>query len=216
MPPQQSGSVSASCKLYQDCAKLPLDIFIDCLLDNDLQQLIISGVATQDQLQITWDKIYIQYCQLCQDGSYNEVFETLKEINDLRAKIHIVNNIIQYLQICFDNDLVALLNSYALDCTLTAEDKGQVMITKLNMVVARMKRWLTILSQKEKKIEELREQKTGKITRAYFDEVLETLSDYKGYQLKSSELTVSRFCLALSKMNEERKQQQVKNIKHGR
>src|ERR1035437_10870844 len=64
-----------SFRLIDDCSKLMLDKFQDCLFENDLSVLIISGSPTQEDLQAAWDKIYVQYCQLSQDSSYNEVLD---------------------------------------------------------------------------------------------------------------------------------------------
>lgn len=200
-------------QVFNDCAKLPLDRFIDCLIDNDLSQLIISGTATQEQLQQAWDKIYVQYCELSQSGSYNEVFEIMKEINDLRAKITIANNTIAFLQLNYDKDLVDLLNTFALRCDVKEDDKGEVLIDKLNMVIARMKKWFPRLSMREKELEELRKQNTGKIDRVYFDDCLEVMSEAKGYQIEASKITVSRFCRSLTKMNKEAQKENLKNMR---
>lgn len=216
-PEQRSKSdslLSISYRLYNDCGKLPLDRFIDCLVDNDLSQLIITGTATESELQTVWDKIYVQYCQLSQDGSYNEVFEILKEIDDLKAKITIANNSIKHLQLSFDQDLVNVLNSLALRCTVKDGDKGEVLINKLNAVVARIKKWFPRLSKAEKDLNVLRETNTGKIDRAYFDDVLEAMSEHKGYQIEASKITVSRFCRSLVKMNEQAQKENLKNLKN--
>lgn len=204
---------NTSCQLYNDCSKLPLDRFIDCLIDNDLSQLIISGTASQDELQETWDKIYVQYCQLSQDGTYNEVFQVMKEINDLRAKITIADNIIKHLQINYDKELVDILNVFALRCTITEADTKEALIAKLNIVIARIKKWFPRLHQKEKELEELRKKNTDKIDRTYFDDVLEAMSEVKGFQIEASKITVSRFCRSLVKMNEQAQKDTLKNIK---
>lgn len=204
-----------SCQLYHDCSKLPLDRFIDCLVDGDLQQLIISGAPTDSQLQEAWDKLYVEYCNLSQDGSYNETFEVMKVINDLRAKITIVDSIIEHLKIYYDKQLIEILNTFALRCNIIESDKGEVLINKLNLVVARMKKWFPQLSQKEKQLEELRKKNTGKIDRSYFDDCLEAMSEAKGYQVEASKITVSRFCRSLVKMNEQAQKENLKNMKHG-
>ncbi len=211
---ENASSLKTLFLLYNDCAKLPLDRFIDCLLDNELSQLIISGTPTQEQLQEAWDKIYVQYCQLSQDGSYNEVFEIMKEINDLRSKITIVKNVIDHLQLSFDKELVDILNVFALRCNIVESDKGEMLVNKLNMVVARMKKWFPRLSMREKELDELRNKNIGKIDRSYFDDILEAMSENKGYQVEASKITVSRFCRSLVKMNDHAQKENLKNMKH--
>ncbi len=215
MPSENSPIKSnTSYHLYNDCSKLPLDKFIDCLIDNDLQQLIISGTATESKLQEIWDQIYIQYLQLSQDGSYNETLELFKEIDQLKSKITIVNNTIRYLQIKFDQDLVDIINGFALRCNIIESDRDETLINKLNLVVARMKKWFPRLSQKEKELEELRNKNTVKIDRSYFDDALEAMSQQKGFVIEASKITVSRFCRSLVKMNEQVQKENFKNMKH--
>lgn len=211
-----TSKLSISFLLYSDCSKLPLDRFIDCLVDNDLSQLIISGTPTPEQLQETWDKIYLEYCQLSQNGTYNETLELYREIYDLRAKISIVNNTIQYLQISYDRELVLILNKLALGCTVTEEDKGEVLIDKLNGVIARMKKWFPKLKQREKELEELRKENTGKVDRSYFDNWLDAISIDFGFMIESSRITVSRFCRAIAKLNKQDNAAQIKSIKQSR
>lgn len=184
--------------LYRSCDKLPLDIFIDCLIDGDL-----SGLGPGDQTA-TWDKIYIEYCQLSQDGSYNEVFEIMKEINDLRAKITIANNCITFLQMGYDAEVVGVLNLFALRCNIGPDDRGMVLINKLNTIVARIKKWFPMLAKAEKDLETIRAKSEGAtITRSYFDDVLELMSDIKGRNIEASSITVSRFCRVLVKLNKD-------------
>lgn len=138
----------------------------------------------------------------------------MKEIDDLKAKITIANNTIKHLQLGFDQDLVNLLNSMALRCMVTAEDSGIELITKLNVVVARMKKWFPRLSTQEKELELLRKENTGKVDRSWFDDWLEAMSAQNGYQVEASKITVSRFCRSMIKMKEQEKKDQLKSMTH--
>jgi hypothetical protein len=175
---------------------LPLEIFIDCLIDNDL-----SGLGTGSELQDIWNKIYTQSLELSQDGSYNEAFEIMKEIDDVRAKITIANAAIDYLQMSFDDEIVAVLNSFALQCNLKAEDTGSTIISKLNAVIARMKKWFPKLTRLQADLDKLRSSSVGKINRGYFDNWLDAMSQEFGYHVKATDITVSRFYRNVAKIN---------------
>jgi hypothetical protein len=190
---------SKSSQLYQDCSKISLEIFIDCLIDNNLTGL---GEGTTQEREAAWDKIYLEFCNLSQSTNYNQVFELMKDINDNKAKITIVDNIVKHLQLRYDEELIDLLNIFALPCDITADDVEEILVEKLNVIVAYMKRWYPRLEQKEKELDELRSKNTGKMDRAYFDEILEIMSERKGYMIEASKITVSRFCISLVKMNE--------------
>lgn len=200
--------------LYLDCSKLILDIFIDCIVDNNYTGLIISGTATEKELSEAWEKIYVESCKLSQNGTYNEVFSVLKEIDDLRAKITIASNTVKHLEISFDQDLVNVLNSLALRCNLKQDDTREVLVNKLNEVVARMKKWLPRLKEREDKLAEIRSLNTDKIDRTYFDDWLDAISENKGYHVKSNEITVSRFYRSMAKMKEESERAKIKTMQH--
>lgn len=198
--------------MFTGCDKLPLDIFIDCLLDNQLNLLIIEGAATPQELENNWNKIYTEYCQLSQQGSYNEVLELSRDINDINAKINIVNVIVKHLQLSFDQDLVNMLNSFALQCTITVEDQDLILVTKLNQVIARMKKWFTIITQKKRALEKVRSENTGKTDRAYFDEWLDIMSEQKGFYISADTITVSRFCRSMVKIREQAGRDEIKSM----
>lgn len=209
-PPQPSNNNSKLNKWYRDCSKLPLDCFIDCLVDGDLTALIISGNPTEKELSDAWEHIFLEYCELTSSVSHNASFGLLKEINDLKAKIIIVNNTVEYLSIRWDADLVNILNQLSLNCTLKSEDEQYQ--KKLRGVLARSKQWYTRLETAKKELEE--SHKSNKIERSYFDEMLNAMSTMNKYQVDSRTLTVSRFCKALARMAKQAEMYQIKALKN--
>lgn len=183
---------------------MPLDIFIDCLLDGDL-----SGIGTGPDVDEVWDKIYLQHLEQSQAVGYNEAFELMKEINDYRAKITIANNCISHLQMQYDADIVGVLNLFALGCRVGPDDAGDELIKKLNGVVARMKKWFPMMKKAQSDLDTLRKKDGAKVDRKYFDEALEAISNEKGYNVEASKITVSRFNTAVNKITEKALKQQV-------
>jgi hypothetical protein len=199
---------------------LPLDIYIDCWVDGDLYKLIISGNATQEELQKVWDKIFLQSLQLSQSGTYNEAFEIMKEIDECNAKLTIVNNTVRHLSMAgeqdIDNDmeLVAVLSSMALRPNIKPEDRGQVLIQKLNAVIARAKKWVDKVISLRETLKEIRNDKDGKIDRNYFDNWLDCISEYKGYHIKATDITVSRFYNAIAQIKERNQKREIEKAKY--
>lgn len=183
---------------------MPLDIFIDCLLDGDL-----SGIGTGSEVDEVWDKIYLQHLEQSQAAGYNDAFELMKEINDYRAKITIANNCISHLQMQYDADIVGVLNLFALGCRVGPEDAGDELIKKLNGVVARMKKWFPMMKKAQADLDLLRKKDGAKVDRKYFDEALEAISNEKGYNVEASKITVSRFNTAVNKITEKALKQQM-------
>ena len=50
-------------RLYRSIHKLPLPIFIDCLIDKDYTKLIIEGNATNEELEECFSSLYMQYVE---------------------------------------------------------------------------------------------------------------------------------------------------------
>jgi len=215
MPKQQSVSGITLKNLYQRCNKLTVDRFQDCL-DGDLTALIIDGSASEEQLNEVWDNIYLEYCQLSQGDSYNELFELQREVKYLKAKISLVDMIVDHLQMCYSSELVELLNSLNLKCDLKPQHSGSALAKKLNAVVGRAKKWIITLQQRQLDIDKLMEKGMVSIDSNYFDDQLDAISLYSKYQVKASDITVSRFCRTLNKMHDEfTKQELKKHSKNG-
>ena len=181
------------------------------MLENKLDLLIIEGTATTDELQQAWNGIYVESLKLSQGESYNEILELSRDIEDIHAKINIVNSIVKHLQLSFDQDLVNILNSMALQCNVKEEDEGKVLVDKLNVVIARMKKWFTILSQKGRALERLRSENTGKTDRSYFDDWLDIMSEQKGYHV-DERITVTRFYRSMNKIKAQSEREEARKL----
>lgn len=215
-PEQQSPNGTGSKSLYRiydDCGKLPLSRFIDCVLDNNLAALVIEGEPSESELKQAWDIIYLQYCQLSQAGSYNEALELNREIEDLRAKIQLTNACVQVLAIRYEPDVVGLLNFFALRCDVLQDDEGDVLIGKLNMVIGRAKKWAVMLEQKQKQFDTLQGTEMKKIDRGHFDDLIDALSTFKKYQVEADRITVSLFYKGLANMQAYYEKQQINKLK---
>jgi hypothetical protein len=180
-----------------------MDRFLDCLFDDDLSVLIISGSPTKDDLHDAWNRIYLEYCSLMQDKTYNELFEKSKEIISLQAKISLVNGIVRHLCLAYTEELVKMLDGLGLRSKILPEDDGDVLEKKLASVISRAKKWVTQLDIQQGELQKLRQKnENGKGGREYFDDTLSILSKFMGYHVKESEITVSRFCRDVNRMNE--------------
>src|SRR5271170_759964 len=105
-PPLNSNSTSW--KLYQDC-RIPLNRFLDCLFDKDYDALIVKGDPSEQDKMVAWHNIYMEYVQLVNDGSGNELYDTTIKMNYLSGKIFIVDKIIKHLYLSYNSDLIKVL-----------------------------------------------------------------------------------------------------------
>lgn len=216
---QQSSSDTLLKNVFQSCSKLTIDRLQDLLFDNDLNALIIDKTLpapNEEIIKPVWNKLYVEFCQVSQGKSYNELFEIEKEMNDCRAKLRIVDEAVFYLfHFGYSADLVGILNNMGLQCDLKAEHNGNTKIKKLNAVIGRSKKWSITLKQRQFDFDRLKKQDTAKISREYFDDQLMEMSKDCGFYIKSNEITVTQFYRTLDKMLERQQQSEMKNKHHG-
>src|ERR1700744_852243 len=119
-------------KLYQDC-RLPLDIFLECLFDKDFSRLAISGKPTQEETASAWEAIYLEYAELINDGSHNELYDKTIEINYLATKVFIIDKIVTHFRLSYNEDLEQVLNYYGVRSGILPEDDTTEKLKKLNI-----------------------------------------------------------------------------------
>ncbi len=186
-------------------------MFIDCLVDKHYESLIIEGQASEEELKEAWNNIYLEYASLMQQNQVNEVFELIKEINTLNAKITLVDTCVRHLSHNYDQQLIDVLNELRLRCNLLQGDNEETAFQKLNGVISRAKKWLVEIQMAEVKLESIQETEKNENPRDYFYDMLMVISKENGYHAKSSEITVYEFCRHINKLNEKFQRELAKN-----
>lgn len=196
-------TANRSSKWYQDC-RVTLDRFQDCLFDHDLERLIIRGKPTKKQLSDAWNKIYIEYVEMMNDGSYNEVFDHVLDINEISAKVFFVDRAVQYLIGQYDEKVNKMLNDYGLNTGVLPEDDILVRINKLNLAKSRAKSWIVRQQKLQQELDEIMTTKTVKDGgKYYFEDALDAISRYRKYAVRPEQMTVIQFCRTLKQMEQE-------------
>lgn len=197
----QSNNILPSWKLFQSCNKISLAIFLDCLFDADFEGLVKHGAPPENEIHIAWDKIFAEYCGLMQSESYNELFEVTKQINVIEAKIILVENICQHLEISPDEGLINILKELGLRPGDPVDIKG---------VRTRAKKFLIEIEQKKLDYKKL--MTTNKeISRDYFYDLLSMLSHEFQYAVKPQDITVYQFCKDVVMVNNRYEKERMKN-----
>lgn len=190
-----------------------MEVFIDCLVDEYYEGLIICGQATEEELKEAWNGLYLEYCSLMQENQYNEVFELIKEINTANAKVTLVDTCVRHLAYKFDEEIVNVLNELRLRCNLTESDKGEKLFNKLNAVISRAKKWLVDIQVAEEKLKTIQESDKDSNPREYFYDMLMVISKENGYHARSNDITVYEFCRHIKKINEKFQRELAQNSK---
>jgi hypothetical protein len=203
-PLKPSNSTGSSWTLYRD-GRIELDRFIDVLYHKEYHRLIISGNPPDEVLKEAWDAIYLEYCELMADGTYNELLEKSKHVQLLNGRITLIDGIVKHLRLCFDQVLVDMLGTMAIPCDLSIDDPEPEF--KLKKVLAWGKRFVVELDVARKDLEKAQAQKRQEQGDDYFDEWLMALSKAYGYAVKAKDITVTQFCRAIKKLNKEAEKQ---------
>lgn len=208
--------VSSLTKLYTDCKKLPLSIFIDCLLDSDYSGLILNGTPTEKELQDAWMKIFAEYSVSVNDETHNEIFIKTKAINLIVSKIYIIENLCSNLRHDHNEQACKILNGYALKCDLKEDDPFPVRHEKIDLILSRAGRFTTQLDKLKLQLKEAQKNSVqGEGGSDYFDDMLNVMSETAGYMIRASDITVSRFVKMIQKMRARQTTEKLKTMKNG-
>lgn len=180
---------------FHQCRETPLSIFIDCIVDHNLQSLIRYGRPTESQIQQAWDELYQEYCDLSGGSSYKLLVSLANDIATIDRKITHIQICLRVLSMTDSVTCAGILRKYgykyAFDRSRPAEFRAD-----LDRVFNKAKVFEVVLSQKVAQREKLISQipKGGEITREYFDRVLVDLAKHQGYRLDSFTITVGEYC----------------------
>ena len=202
MPPKHSASTSISLtsyQLYKDL-RLELDRFLDVLFDKDYSRLIIKGEPPEEVLKEKWASIYLQYCEQVQEGSYNELFEKTRAIQEMNGKITLLDGIVQYLQMCHDADMVKIVNEMGIGLELTAADDAN---KKLKLVQGFIKRMILDMNELKKDVERIEGERKEGADMAYYEDWLTIMSKTYGYAVRAKDISVMQFVRNQKKINEQ-------------
>lgn len=186
-------------QIYSTITKLPFANFLDCICDNNLRALIISGEPREDELISARDMIVMQYTDAI--GGENTVHEVgiLKEITHYRISLYLIYTLVDLLSRIYVPKWESLLirhsgrKKFNLDWA-----KPEEYVKELNLALARSISFKLNLELKEIELEGLRNQnktgKEGKPKREDFVRSLINLSDHAGFQIRENEITTFEYC----------------------
>lgn len=187
--------------------RLELDRFLDVLFDRDYSRLIIKGEPPEEVLKEAWASIYLQYCELVQDGAYNELFDKTKRIQELNGKVALLDGIVQYLQLSYDADLVKMVNELGIGLELNALDDAP---QKLKIVQGMIKRLIIDMNILKKEVEALEEEGKSNNGLDYYEDWLTIMSKHFRYAVRAKDISVMQFVRQQKKINEQNVKQQRK------
>lgn len=182
---------------------MPLDIFIDCLVDNNFERLIKRGKANDYILLSNWENIFIEYCELSGTTHFKKMLSLMREIGSLKSRL-----------MAIDTCIYVLANKYSFYCVTTLRKLGYDYkfdrnnfadyVKDIELVNNKKKTIELTIAQKETEYSNLlQESKDANIDRVFFDKQLIILSKWIGFSLRKREITVSEYVSILKNYTEE-------------
>lgn len=207
MDNQQSSNTSQqdAIKYHSSCADLPLNKFIDCIVDGNLQALTITGFPTPEQLQEAWQNIISEYSDIVGTLEYKLYVSLYKEIAISKIILDQVTVALNILKLTYDeffaNEANRILRS---NCKFNWKDPASYH-AEVDKCFNRSKALKIRLDLKLLQFEAIEKKNKGKdgaqMTRQYFTSVLITLSDYAKYRIEDN-IKMSEYCERIKRFSE--------------
>lgn len=175
------------------------------LYEKEYDRLIIEGPVLEATLKEAWSKIYLEYCDLTNDASYNELFDKTKRIQEMNARISLLDNIVQCLQLKFSSRMVQIVNEVGIGLDLKGDEDPA---PKLKMVQGRLKRMILDMENLKKDVEQLQLDKRGSAGIEQFEDWLQIMSKSYGYAVKAKDISVIQFVRNQKRLTEQFKKQE--------
>jgi hypothetical protein len=199
---------------YTTIHKLPLARFIDCLCDNDLSALEITGDHTDEVLLTAWRSILEDYQEALGGDDQEEYILNTAELRQLQLRYFKIEMLLQVLEEVGYVEKFAKYLSKAIHTKIpsplvdkAAFDHG-LASGKATLSAIEMK-----IEAKQAVLKDIIASAGGKSvipTREHFEKTLITLSDYASRDLDPETLTTFSYCERIRRYNRFIQQQHAK------
>ncbi len=189
---------------YQSIHDLPLRIFINCLVEDNLSLLIITGTPTPDQLEDAWEKISDEYTTALGDNEFKLCLILQKEVAQLTTSFKLVHYAVGILQMVYYKELAEELNKLLGTAYHFDVKNPKAYKRELQLCLSKAKQYKMKLDIKSKNLEVIESKQKGKSqkpTKAYFQSILISLSDHAKYAIPDT-ITVYEYCERIRRLNQ--------------
>lgn len=207
--------------LFQNINELPLNRFIDCLVDGNLYSLVKTGeVINYEKLVVIWNNILKEYTDAIGSSEFKLFLSLYKDITLLELKYNSIINVINSIRLIHDlknlfekeitEELIQIHDQFANQLNFQLNTKCQFNfydstscrdeIDKCERRSKSIKIRLDLKLISYKAIQGKNNDEI-KMDRNYFDSVLITISDHAKYEITEN-ITVSKFCERIKRYNQ--------------
>jgi len=199
----QNSPKSIPSNLYHHCSETPLDVFIDALVNNNHRRLIKSGSATPADIELAWQNLFYQYCDIAGTKSYRQLFAINKELGQLKSRLLTVYLCLKVLSVNHEPQCVSILHKLGYAYELNPENQEKYK-NQLSTIEQKSRTIEIAIQEKEAEYKNALAEFGGKqATEEDFTKVLVELSSFMGFRLNPREITVSEYLAIHQKYEKE-------------
>lgn len=189
--------------LYIKCSQTPLDVFIDCLVNKNLNRLIKFGKANTRQLNEAWESLFSDYCEILGSPQYTRMVSLTKEIGMLQSKMLCITLCLKVLTVRYSYKCVQQLHKFGYNYKFSLTDP-QGYWKDIETVQKKSKSSELALDRALNEYKALfTKSEGGAPTLAVFENNLIELSKYMGFRLNQKEITVSEYVAIIKRRERE-------------
>lgn len=208
-------TTTQSAKWYRHITELPLNRFIDVIVDENYAALIITGYPAQEELHAAWAVIQGEYADAIGDNEHRMYVSLFKEVSVLAINLQLINSAVEVLEKIYSAELASRLNKLLLTQFKFDPSDPEKYKATLKSCIMRSKSIKINLDLKRIQMEAMQKEHKepgAKPSREYFQSILITLSDHAQYQIQDS-MSVFEFCNRIVRFNHYC--EQAKKKRHG-
>lgn len=212
---QQEKQVLLPLNMYRGCSNLPMEVFIQCLCEDNLQALVIEGKASEIQLRQAWVMILAEYYELKGDSKEGmEQWFLARDIRKLENHLMLLDRCVEFLKDRWSDSIAESINR--LGYPFRPADKENYWI-ELNTVVQKSKTKFIYLQQMIKELEaQVNKIEDKKPTRDQFDTMLIHIEEMQKVSYSFETMHVPKFLSLEKKYWQQVELIKLKAAKHAR
>lgn len=183
-----------------DIDQIKLPVFIDCLVYETLEKLVVSGDPDPAELLSVWHKLHSDYIERVGGVSLRAVLNREKEIRQIISRYDRIAMLVYIARhMTYTDDIAAALQMEGFKFDSEADEATRE--RQLRLIEARQK---TELMRLNKLVEAkgIAEKGQRKYSWREFNDLLAVMSNGEGFLLRAAELTVGEFCSYLARHRE--------------
>jgi len=184
---------------------LPLNKFIDCIVDNNLSALTISGFPKEEELTQAWHNILGEYIESVGSQEYRMYVAMFKDVAILKITYDQVTTALKILQVVYDPFFAKEVNKLLrTDFKFNWQDPNtyEAEIKKCFRRSKALKIRLDLKNLQFAAIQKKNENKEEqKMDRQYFTSILVTLSDHAKYRIEET-IKMSEYCERIKRFSD--------------